>query len=72
MKFAAKVKKELRSLYQISTEESLRDQAKGEGTLKNKNITAKSVSYMMGNNSNVKSAVKCVDSVKRDRKTENY
>ena len=73
--FPYKVKREQRSLYQVSSEDSLREQARGKATLKHKTIFAECVSYQIGNSFNTntnKSAEKHSDVGRGDRKSENY
>ena len=72
VKFASKVKKTQRAMCQIMNDEQLRNQAKGESALKNRPINAKSVSYIVNSDSAVKSTKGNNDTVKGDRKSENY
>ena len=72
IKFAGKLKKEQRAMYQISTEEGLKNQARGESALKNKAMSAKKMSNMMISDSAVKNVVKPINSGKSYRKTEGY
>ena len=72
IKFASKVKRNQRAMCQIMNDEQLKNQAKGESALKNRPINGKSVSYIVNSDSAGKSTKVSNDTVKGDRKSENY
>ena len=68
VKLAGKVKKNPKAMCPISGDKQLRSQAKDEIALKNRPITAKSVSYAVGSASTGKNSGGSNDTVKSDMK----
>ena len=68
------MKRDQRALYQVSSDESLKEQAKGEAHLRNKTISAKNVSYQLGYNpnTNIFKSTEKVMHTKGNYKSENY